>query len=475
MKLIDRERERDGLLELANRRRPAMALLYGRRRVGKTFLLSHVFRERRHFYFLAAETTPEANRADLLRELSVFLGRSLPPEDYPNWRTVFRLLPGIAGDGLVVVLDEFQHLLAGDEGLASQLIAVWDREIEERPLTLILCGSELSVMEGLAGAASPLYGRITWRGHLRPFDFRDSQRMVPWLPLRDRFVAFGVFGGTPRFLAALREGENLGEAIVRTLLSPSGEVHLQLETLIEQERGIRSVAEHRAVLSAVAAGYTGVAEIAEAAGFAGRRHAAVHVLDTLEKLEIVFRERNFDARRTTPWRFRLADPAVRSWHRFVLPERARLERGEAGRVFAERVRPALDTYVFERIVHNALARLLERWDLPGALETARFEGQDRNRRSIEIDLLARTADGRILAGETKWSSSPVGPSLHSGLLRNLMDLAASGHGFAREALDPATSAGTLFVSAAGFTRDFRALARKRGDIRLLSLEDLRAG
>ncbi|MCU0728177.1 MAG: hypothetical protein MUE73_20710 [Planctomycetes bacterium] len=42
-------------------------------------------------------------------------------------------------------------------------------------------------------------------------------------------------------------------------------------------------------------------------------------------------------------------------------------------------------------------------------------------------------------------------------------------------LDPATSAGTLFVSAAGFTHDFRALARKRGDIRLLSLGDLRAG
>jgi hypothetical protein len=302
--------------------------------------------------------------------------------------------------------------------------------------------------------------------------------MVPWLPLRDRFVAFGVFGGTPRFLAALREGEGLREAIVRTLLSPSGEVHLQLETLIEQERGIRSVAEHRAVLSAVAAGYTGVAEIAQAAGFAGRRHAAVHVLDTLQKLEIVFRERNFDARRTTPWRFRLGDPAIRFWHRFVLPERARLERGEAGRVYAERVRPALDTYmghVFERIVHDALARLLERWDLPGAVETARFEGQDRNRRPIEIDLVARTHDGRVLAGEVKWSSSPVGPALHAGLLRNLEDLAASGQGWAREALDPGTSAGTLFVSAAGFTRDFQALARKRGDIRLLSLEDLRAG
>ena len=73
---IDREQESQELRDLAARA-PALALVYGRRRVGKTFLLDHVWEGRRRFYFLAADTTSEMNRADLIRELSVWSDRDL--------------------------------------------------------------------------------------------------------------------------------------------------------------------------------------------------------------------------------------------------------------------------------------------------------------------------------------------------------------------------------------------------------------
>jgi hypothetical protein len=72
----------------------------------------------------------------------------------------------------------------------------------------------------------------------------------------------------------------------------------------------------------------------------------------------------------------------------------------------------------------------------------------------------------------KWSSSPLGPAVHSQLLRDLDDLAASGQGWAKDALAPRTSAGHLFVSAAGFTPEFREFAEKDGRVRLLDLEEL---
>jgi uncharacterized protein len=77
-KLIDRTSEVRALRSLTKRRKPALALLYGRRRVGKTFLLDHAWpKEQRVFYFLAADTTPDQNCIELIAELSRSSSRQL--------------------------------------------------------------------------------------------------------------------------------------------------------------------------------------------------------------------------------------------------------------------------------------------------------------------------------------------------------------------------------------------------------------
>ena len=473
---VNREAQVQELHALAERAGPSLALLYGRRRVGKTFLLDRLWEEDRRFYFLAADTTPEQNRRDLLRDLADWSRQELRPEDYPTWRTVFRLLAGLADDRpIVVVLDEFQYLMGSEEGVVSQLNAVWDREVQGRNLTLILCGSEVSTMAALAAGDSPLYGRINWRERLRPFDYFDAARMFPAWPRRDHAYGYGVFGGTPQYLAAIDPADAFDEAMRSTVLSARGEVHLQLENLIEQEKGIRSPGEYRAVLTAVAGGHTEISQVADAAGLGDRRYVAKRALETLEALELIHRERNFKAGRTTPWRFRIADNAVRFWYRFVHPNRSQLETGEAARVWVQRIQPQLDTYmgkVFEGMCRDAFARHHERWGLPGAVEWARWEGQDRNRRSIEIDIAAALDDGRLLTGEIKWSSSPVEYDLHLGLMRDLDDLGNSGQKWARQAVDAETSHGQLYISAAGFTNHFRKQAQRNGRIRLIALEEL---
>src|SRR6266446_10497130 len=107
-KLIDRITEVAELRALAKRRKPALALLYGRRRVGKTFLLDHAWpKSQRVFYFLAADTTPDQNRIELLHELGRWTGHAIDPNNYRSWRNVFRLFVDLAEQkSLVVVLDE---------------------------------------------------------------------------------------------------------------------------------------------------------------------------------------------------------------------------------------------------------------------------------------------------------------------------------------------------------------------------------
>ena len=144
-------------------------------------------------------------------------------------------------------------------------------------------------------------------------------------------------------------------------------------------------------------------------------------LQILEELGLIERERNFGASERTPWRTRVADNAVRFWYRFVLPNRSRLERGKVTEVWKAAVAPSLDTYmgkVLERIAREAYTRYHEEWKLPIDSAWARWEGQDRNRRNIELDIVASLDDGRMLLGEIKWSSRAIGPEVHAQVLRN---------------------------------------------------------
>ena len=472
---INREPELQELRALS-RRAPALALLYGRRRLGKTFLLDHAWSDQRRFYFLAADTTSEMNRSELLRELSAWTGTEYLLEDFPSWRNIFRAFVAQAESGpIVVVLDEFQYLMEQPDDLVSQMVAIWDREVRDRPLMLVLCGSEVAMMESLEAGDAPLYGRPNWSARIRPFDYWNASRMVPNRSPREAAYVYGVFGGTPRFLATISGTDVLADRIIETIVSPRGEVHLQLERLIEQEKGIREPREYRAVLSAVADGHTDTERIAAAAGLEDRKHVVIRALGVLADLELVSRERNFGASDRTPWQNRISDNAVRFWYRFVHKNRSLIETGHAKRVWAQRIEPNLDEYmgkVFEGICREAFLRQFTRWDLAAPLEWARWEGQDRNRRSIEIDIVSRLDDQRLLTGEINWSSRPVDIDVHLNHVHALEDLAHSGQAWAHEALNPKNS--RIYFSAAGFTDHFRTRASAEGHIVLVDLAEIYA-
>ncbi|MGH7572937.1 MAG: DUF234 domain-containing protein, partial [Gemmatimonadota bacterium] len=154
--------------------------------------------------------------------------------------------------------------------------------------------------------------------------------------------------------------------------------------------------------------------------------------------------------------------------------RSRIETGEIESVWEHAIHPGLDTYtgpIFEIMAKEGFRRFRQGWGLPAIDEWQRWEGRDRDRRPLEIDIVARLDDGKMLTGEVKWSSSPVNEELHHGLVRDLESLAQSGQLWARHALDRDASHGHIYVSAAGFTDTFQSLARSQA-IRLVRLNEL---
>lgn len=181
--IIDREVEGTRLRQLADSGEMKLGLLYGRRRVGKTYLLTHLWDPESAFYFTASATTPELNRRVLIEEAARWSGEDLRPEDHATWRNVFRTLLSLAPErDIVVVIDEFQYLASADEGLrevASELNAVWEgRRLRTGGLLLVISGSAIRTLEALKDGGSPLYGRLDWSTQLFPFDYFDAGRMV---------------------------------------------------------------------------------------------------------------------------------------------------------------------------------------------------------------------------------------------------------------------------------------------------------
>ncbi|HYW13926.1 MAG TPA: ATP-binding protein [Longimicrobium sp.] len=476
--IIDRSAEQEHLRTLLAAGEQKLVLMYGRRRVGKTYLLGRAWANGKPtFYFTAAETTPTQNREALLAALAEWSGEEIHAEDYPTWRSVFRLLLDFRSpEPLVITLDEFQYLGENPRELnavASELNAAWEMRRRRRPFVLVLAGSAVRTLEALNEGSSPLYGRFAWQCQLRPFNYWHAGELAGYTDPRERAYAYGIFGGTPRYLTPVDPRRTVAENAVSLMLNPAGEVRELVQTALLQERGLREIQKYVAILRAVGKGRTELNQIAQGAGLDADT-ALRDKLDRLMALDYVRSGRNLGAKAKEPFRYRVADPAFRFYYEFVAPMESALATQNAGAVWKQHVAPNLDSYmglIFEGIVQEAYYRLQERLNLPLVREWGRWEGVDRNRQPLEMDIASTLLDGRVLTGSIKWHKKPVDVVVHTQHLQMLDRLSQSGVSWARGASAPESP--LLYVAASGFTDRFVQAARAtREEVYLWTLDDI---
>jgi AAA+ ATPase superfamily predicted ATPase len=475
--IVNRQRELERLRQLLQRGEPQLALMYGRRRVGKTHLLSRAWDGPRAFYFTASETTPDQNRLALLNAFREWSGESVHAEDYPTWRTVFRLLLDHASpEPLVVTIDEFQYLAndrAGLNAVASELNAAWEARRPARPLVFVLSGSAVGALEQLNDGGSPLYGRFAWQCQLRPFNYWYAGELAGFEHARDRAYAYGLFGGTPRYLAAIDPERSVEDNASDLLLRPDGEVRELVQTALLQEQGLREIPKYIAILRAIGRGRTELNEIASGTGMSPD-NSLRDKLNRLIALDYITASRNLGAKPKEAYRYRVADPAFRFYYDFVAPLESALETQNPKAVWEAHIGPRLDTYmglVFETLVEQAYYRLQPHLDLPIVREWGRWEGRDRSRRPVEVDVASMLMDGRVLSGAVKWNRTEVDVAVHHDHLAMLDRLAESGVKWAHEAKK--SDSPLLYVASGGFTSRFRQAAlASRDEVYLWDLSDL---
>ncbi|HEY9225849.1 MAG TPA: DUF234 domain-containing protein, partial [Gemmatimonadaceae bacterium] len=293
--------------------------------------------------------------------------------------------------------------------------------------------------------------------------------------LRDRVYAYAVFGGTPRYLTEIDPDRSIAENIQAQMLAPTGEVREMVRTALLQEQGFRDIPKYTAILRAIGNGRKLINDVAQAAGL----ELDTAFRDKLERLaafDYVKQSRNLGAKSREPYRYRVLDPASRFFYEFVAPWESMLATQSAPAVWDTLVAPRLDTYtgmIFEHVVEEAYYRLQSSRQLPLVKEWGRWEGVDRHRSSLEMDIASELADGRVLTGAIKWNARPMDVAVHNAHLGMIERLADSGVEWANRARD--ADSPLLYVCASGFTEEFERIVRtSRPNTYLWSLHDLYA-
>jgi len=400
-------------------------LLYGRRRLGKTFLLQRYFTagvtgngpEKPHCYFLAEQSTATTQRLTLARQLLAALpAEGVSAEEIAaSWNSLLRyasqqIQARKKGAGrFALILDEFPYLIAQTPELPSILQAWWDREGVHSPLLVVLCGSQLSAMAALGDESAPLFGRFN-AGifHIAPLHYQDVACFYegsPHYSVKEKLLMYGVFGGTPRYHALVDPSRPPAEEIVTLLMQAGAILENEVRFLLGSEQ-IRDPAPYNAILAAIAGGETKFNGIQQLIGV--ERGALSFSLRTLLELGWIRRELPFGEQSERRAIYRVGDPFLTFWYRFVAPLTSDLQFSDPASVYAAHVAPRLADYmgwsVFEEICGQWLQRHAKQRLGLTVRKMARYWSRDGR---TEIDLVAELDNGTFFFGECKWRADGV--------------------------------------------------------------------
>ena len=472
-----------------------LGILYGRRRYGKTYLLRRLVESVGGAYHLALQE----ERRQALDRFAVTWSRQqtgTPPLRFEDWSGALgyavNMLGGRRAGPQVLVLDEYPYLrhtsreldstvqALMDEAAAGDLVAGWPS-----PVTVIVCGSAMSVMTGILSGTSPMRGRAALDLPLAAFDYRQARGF--W-EIDDPAVAFAVdsiVGGAAGYkdltasVAPPTCPEDLARWLAATVLNPSHALFREDEYLLREDPRITAEAPYYSLLQAIAAGRTSQGHIAAAVGRAPGD--IVHHLKVMTTAGFLVRDHDLLTTRRPS--YRIADPIVRFHHLVTRRHMALLEDRRAVEVWSRSVATYRSNVVgphFESICRRWVNRYASPETLGGPTGPAHpIQVKDRDRRrSFAMDIAAaslrpvdtRRHGGRVVIqaiGEAK--TTRLGTTDLARLDR-ITDLLAR-----HKRTSPAPNIKRLLFSLKGFTPDLSAAARRRADVELIDLERLYDG
>ncbi|MBO0803414.1 MAG: ATP-binding protein [Nocardiopsaceae bacterium] len=492
--VFDRDEEWADLADFAGSPLPGLriAVVYGRRRQGKSYLLRRLADDAGGLYHLATEQAEQVSLRRFGDSLASWAGLPAGAFGFGGWerslRTAMEFMAAAPAreSPPLLVIDEFPYLSQETPGLPSIVQGLYDRlgpgaGARSAPLRLILCGSAISVMGDLLSGTKALRGRGALELRIRPFGYREARAYWGVESPSAAFAHNAIVGGTPGYRelvlnpAVPEDPGRLGTWMARNLLRPVMPLFDESRRIVYEDPRIRDTATYSSVLAAVAAGESSPAKIG---GLLGRPATSLeHQLSMLAAAGFI--ERRHDLLLDRRPVVTVTDPLIRFHQLVIEPYRADLEAGRARRVWDE-ASHTVESKIFGPHFEALAAEWVARYAYDEAGLAVGPVGQTvvacrEHKTGHEVDVLAltrgslpRTAAVPVaFIGEAKYRDRQTGVA-ELRRLEHIRDLlTAVGHD-ARDAV-------LGLFSGAGFTRDLEAeAARADGKVLLAGLRTLYA-
>ena len=456
-KFIDREQEMETLVEEYNREGSSLVIMYGRRRVGKTTLISEFIKGKNALFFLASQESETQNRNLFKEKAAEFINSDLLRNaTVSDWDTIFKAIIETKFETKpIIVIDEFQYIGKSNSAFPSIMQRIWDGLLKDKSVMLILCGSLITMMkEQTLEYSSPLYGRRTAQIKLKQIPFSYYENFFPNKDGKELIEMYAVTGGVPKYIESLREEKDIYSAIKKYVLNPSSYLYDEPHFLLQQE--VTEIGSYFSLIKTIAAGNSKLSAIATALELPQTRLTkylkTLIDLDILER-EVPITEENPD--KSKKGLYRIKDNFIKFWFAFIYPNLSFLESGNSEIVMKKIEKGFVSgqvSFVYEDVCRHKMWKMNadEVWPFTFS-KIGRY--WDNN---TEIDIAALDPDGKnLILGECKYWKEPVGINILADLEEKAKKVAWN-----------KSNRKTWFVlfSTGGFTPELKELAKTRNDI-----------
>ena len=456
---IGRTKELQSFEELYRRDESSLAILYGRRRVGKTRLIQEFTKDKKTIFFSAQEGDEQSNLIELSHSIA-----GQDKKHYPVFPSFPDALSYIADEAkkekIVLFIDEYPYLVKSiGKKISSILQNYIDTSLSTSRLMIILCGSSVSFMENeVISSANPLYGRAKLILKLLPLRYYETAKWFSGYTPQDQAVLYGATNGIPMYLSHMDPSLSLKDNLIRAFFRPNSILLYEQEFILRQE--VSDIRSYHAVLNAIANGKTKFNEICDFTrinpGFTMKILNFLKELDFVEKTVPVGENEN-----CKKGFYSIKDLYFRFWYFFVQRYMTIIDQDLLDENYELLITPLLNDYmgkVFERIVRDYL---LYKAQLPFPLkDIGPWWGTDREKKkSIEIDIVAHSATTPdVIIGSCKFTNHPIDTDEYT-LMQDYSKTIRAGN-----------SSIFYFFSKSGFTDEMRKLESE--SIKLVSIDDI---
>ncbi len=429
-----------------------LVILYGRKGMGKTTLISQFLKDKPTAYYYEGQ---ECDHKLQLYHMNRQVKNDSNKETVREYQELFQELLREQSEKVIIVLDEFHYIIKNSPDFSKTLELLAD---QKHPVMLLLCSSSIRWVENemissFGNSASYISSYIK----LKEFTFIDFVNRFPHSAVETCIHINATLGGIPEYLDEWQEDRSIAENLQAIMLNKNSRLLMATQQYLKLE--LREPAVYNTILSALSEGNRKLNDLYVKTGFS-RAKISVYLkhliqLDLVEKLIPLNEEGKEHVQKGL---YRIKDNYFCFWYRFVFPNLSEIMLNQGDRVYEHKIVPALDLYVQEYFadvcteylklmnLHERLSQKFLWWD--------RWYGKNGT-----IDILAQSEQGKYLVAKCLWENRKAEPADYEKLLS-----------LAQEAVRD-TELVYLF-SRGGFTEELRVISQGTDHLRLIGLEEL---